>query len=1502
MSGLAGHTEADVAARGVGARPGRSGRFLSRGTNHLANLASQLGDLSSHESLIYELIQNADDAGATEMSFDLSGTTVVVSNNAAFSACQDPEGPDCTRPTKPMCDFHSFREVASGNKSHQVDTTGAFGIGFTAVYRICDHPEILSRGLHWILDESAQEDQRIHSCPGECDLPHVDEATVVVLPLATTPSPLRGALKAEPVDVSSMDALEEELARVGADALLFLRHLTRITTSRNGTPRTVERILEGDTAILADTRDSSWWMLNTTFEDEASQLRTDHPAAIPPDRASTVTIALADDEDRTGMLYAGLPTQEVISGIPLRIDAAFFPTRDRRSVHLEQDARSTWNRAAIRAAATAVAESLEEVCRRYGPVRTWQLVHAAAQLGKEVESGVRDKAYSAFWSEILVRLPQTAILPTQDGSLVTPDRALVPRASAVHDEQDLLKRVGLPIADRSLRSTLFRLEWDGIGLRQLKVQDVVDALIQLGVTSTWDPAADDAPLTSEEVARLVRVIDTLVDRVPSGGVPGLQSIAIVRCRDGRFATPTDALHVTDDPTLDLVAKVDASIPIVDDETLAEVSPFVLGECRTLTPSALIDLLERAEQPPRRDLALTVLRWLAGRRNDITNADADRLISLPLVPTTSGVLAAPGSVALPGDFEDPFGLADIADMSELRGVTDLLAETLDVPTLDVTTYLADHVAPRLVNDLTRRTALGLLDVIAEHLHHLRDEKTLATQLGGAALVPCSDGTMRPAHEVYARDARMGTWGVPIVAADVSPRLDDALSWLGVADEARPADLNARARWLAADAPTADLVNQAELLVQMLNEHPDALGWLKAGRLADVAEQAWMPAKDGGRHRPSATYAGFDEYLASSQGPFVALGRRTQQDCIDTLTALGVHRSVPVRMILNHIETCIDEGRDIHQQIYTRLGEAYEGMTASERDRLMGLAFIQTGPAEYRYASEVYWDEAPFGPFSARLSSELRRYYELFEAMGVKNRPDCFDATQVLQAAAKQWRSLTLSEDQVRAVHAAWTVLASAIEADDDDAVTLARGLADVHCIPDRRNLLERPSLLFFRDHSGIGERSELLQSALVERRADTRRAYAAAGVRVVTDVLDVSPAIAEPVSEDDDLEGRVRDRTRALRRLFESDDTIDTTDAIQRLARVRYRLTPSLALREEIHAFRQVEALTPRDVSVWFDSNTQELYRSAAVDSDLYEIAGQLAPHLLEEPAPGLASGIAAVLSAVSADAADTVLSHLGVPLLNEDIIEAAAERVADTLGAESVDMHTSEDPPLVEAGETDLPVTHQDLEDDADDTTSACTAPDPAVLEPSPLDLLESRKSVTPEEPSLQPTRTGSGTSEKSRKPTSPSTTKHRLTRLVSYVRRSDNPEAEPNRDRATNPAIDRAGVEAVLDYERRHGRQPEELQHSHPGHDVVSRDHSGDVLRRIEVKSTEEAWGERGVALSRRQYEDGRNEASMYWLYVVEYALDDARRALYCIQDPANSVDLYVFDDGWQAAAAERE
>lgn len=76
---------------------------------------------------IYELLQNAEDAGATEASFDLKEDMVAFEHNGR------PFNED---------DIWGITNIGKGTKQDHEDQIGRFGIGFKAVFAYSESPEV----------------------------------------------------------------------------------------------------------------------------------------------------------------------------------------------------------------------------------------------------------------------------------------------------------------------------------------------------------------------------------------------------------------------------------------------------------------------------------------------------------------------------------------------------------------------------------------------------------------------------------------------------------------------------------------------------------------------------------------------------------------------------------------------------------------------------------------------------------------------------------------------------------------------------------------------------------------------------------------------------------------------------------------------------------------------------------------------------------------------------------------------------------------------------------------------------------------------------------------------------------------------------------------------------------------------------------------------------------------------------------------------------------------
>ncbi len=169
-----------------------------------------LGQLYSERThFIFELIQNAEDAGATEVAFELFADRLELRHDGRPFTEADVRG---------VCG------VGQGGKSADLTAIGQFGIGFKAVYAYTRSPQIHSGGEHFRIENFVR--------------PFAAQP-------ATGPVPADGTLFVFPFDHDTVPAAVAT-AEIGAAlttlqprVLLFLRSIERLRLDGAGLPSTV---------------------------------------------------------------------------------------------------------------------------------------------------------------------------------------------------------------------------------------------------------------------------------------------------------------------------------------------------------------------------------------------------------------------------------------------------------------------------------------------------------------------------------------------------------------------------------------------------------------------------------------------------------------------------------------------------------------------------------------------------------------------------------------------------------------------------------------------------------------------------------------------------------------------------------------------------------------------------------------------------------------------------------------------------------------------------------------------------------------------------------------------------------------------------------------------------------------------------------------------------------------------------------------------------------------
>ena len=124
-------------------------------TESITNRLKTILDMYPDGNPIFtELIQNADDAGATEIKILLDKNTynTVSLLDSKMSELQGPALLFYNNSIFTEKDFENLAKIGQGSKLSKIDSTGRFGLGFNSIYHITDTPSFVSNDSIIILD------------------------------------------------------------------------------------------------------------------------------------------------------------------------------------------------------------------------------------------------------------------------------------------------------------------------------------------------------------------------------------------------------------------------------------------------------------------------------------------------------------------------------------------------------------------------------------------------------------------------------------------------------------------------------------------------------------------------------------------------------------------------------------------------------------------------------------------------------------------------------------------------------------------------------------------------------------------------------------------------------------------------------------------------------------------------------------------------------------------------------------------------------------------------------------------------------------------------------------------------------------------------------------------------------------------------------------------------------------------------------------------------------
>lgn len=967
----------------------------------LGNIQQALAGLQGFEVMALELIQNADDAGAAEMRFDVTSAGLRVWNSASFSSCGLAEHvcPMVETEGRP-CNFHAISMMGSRNKISVGSQIGRFGIGFVSVYQITDEPTVRSLDLELRLDPLRGRS------PARKVAPVV--GTEFDLPWADRPSPTRAGLRASPTPDDVIEIMVERLRFALEGGLIFLRNLIH-----------VELLVDGvlDRAITIDRRnnhlvirqepegrETEWRIITADAHDLVAEpdLRGRFAMLSELDCDTKVSIAVPLSEDRVdGLVYAFLPTEQP-TRLPFHVNADFFPRPDRRSIVLggEQHDRH-WNEAMLQTAATAVAGDFAKLTGLLGARRLWSLMGAAHAIRE-------DQAFGCFWTALsdAAGLHDCAWTVGEEWAPVA-STLLAPSVLSA-GELVALEGVGIGIMHPDLRTSWSALQ--ALGSKPLTLTLLVAELEAHAASAAtgqddrrenlWSAigkmlAALPRPLAFQSLQTRLKALPLLADdRGQPASASALRILAegIDRGNIGRFA-PDVAIA---DPRILEVPLVAALVPTLG---LAEVARALASTIATQDDA--VRIIGVSDDDVRAFYATLV----ALPRGPSDAAALAQLAEAPILRTRDG-FAAPARALLPGGFVDPVGHLSVVNAALMGPAMREFAESaLEVRVLSFGDFIRRHLYDLLEARPTRDQYRALMREIGGHWHELASAGTLDL-LRQAAFVRTRDGGFGEPCDCYFRTTELETllgddqsrW----VDEDWMPRellavLQDLLeTHLGMPRRASIDHVVARIEHLVSldlSERTSRAVNN---VARHLIERMRTLSQAERVGLQRLRTMAWIPARLDGEptrswHLPGEVHRPFQAAGFASQARVADLPvlRRTQagQALPDFLTLIGMPELPPLDVVVAHLEHCMATGRQVSDVTYQILSNGLERSDASAIERLRGRPFIWApGLKAFLDADHVFWEAPPFRGHWHPASPSMFQRAALYRALGVVDAPE------------------------------------------------------------------------------------------------------------------------------------------------------------------------------------------------------------------------------------------------------------------------------------------------------------------------------------------------------------------------------------------------------------------------------------------------------------------------------------------------------------------------------------
>ena len=336
---------------------------------------------SDPSHFIYELLQNADDAKASEVIFKLTRETLKITHNG-----------------KRLFDFddvNAITAVNSSTKKDDVNKIGTFGAGFKSVFAITKTPEIHSDDYHFKIVD--------YIVPEEIPSPGESGSMVTILPFNHT-------------EISASDAykqIAEKLQALEPESLLFLRHIKEIQwRTESGKGHYLSEVKEKSASLISQVNDEEKSKEYILFKKDI----TIHGVPL-----NIAIVYLLNEDNRKiipvtdSRLFVFFPTKERTE-LKFLIHAPYKTTPSRESIPFDDKQNNTITNELSK----LVSQSLHDI-------KDKRLLDVDFLSILPIEEDIEHPLYKEIFKEVRDELINHPLIPTADQLFVTSEEALIAR-------------------------------------------------------------------------------------------------------------------------------------------------------------------------------------------------------------------------------------------------------------------------------------------------------------------------------------------------------------------------------------------------------------------------------------------------------------------------------------------------------------------------------------------------------------------------------------------------------------------------------------------------------------------------------------------------------------------------------------------------------------------------------------------------------------------------------------------------------------------------------------------------------------------------------------------------------------------------------------------------------------------------------------------------------------------------------------------------------------------